>query len=278
MYIFKSKKELQKHLSAFGNGKTIGFTPTMGALHQGHSHLIEQSNLKCDISICSIFVNPTQFNNANDLTNYPNTLTVDLEMLKKVQCDIVYNPPVNDIYAIGETAKSYDFGSLATSMEGEFRPGHFNGMATVIEKLFNIINPTIAFFGQKDLQQLYIVKALAKQMQSPSLIEGVATVREESGLAKSSRNKLLSENAKKEAKLIYNCLNYCKKNKEIGVDKLKLHIQQQFLKQENFTLEYAEFVAIKTMLPIKEWEEKNKNAVSISAYHSGVRLIDNIIL
>ena len=278
MFIFKSKEKLQKHLSAFGNKKTIGFTPTMGALHQGHVHLIKESNLKCDISICSIFVNPTQFNNANDLASYPNTLTVDLEMLKKVKCDIVYNPPVNDLYAKGEKAKSYDFGSLASIMEGEYRPGHFNGMATVIEKMLNIINPTIAFFGQKDLQQLYIVKDLVKQMQSPILIEGVATVREESGLAKSSRNKLLSENAKKEAKLIYNCLNYCKKNKEIGVDKLKLHIQQQFLKQENFTLEYAEFVAIKTMLPIKEWEEKNKNAVSISAYHSGVRLIDNIIL
>ena len=278
MFIFKSKKKLQKHLSALENGKTIGFVPTMGALHEGHLHLIEQSNLKCDISICSIFVNPTQFNNAKDLTNYPNTLTVDLEMLEKVQCDIVYNPPVNDIYTEGETAKSYDFGSLATSMEGEFRPGHFNGMATVIEKLFNIINPTIAFFGQKDLQQLYIVKALVKQMQSPILIEGVETVREESGLAKSSRNKLLSASAKKEARLIYSCLNYCQKNKEKGVNELKSYIQQQFLKQENFTLEYAEFVALKTMLPIKNWEEENKNAVSISAYHSGVRLIDNIIL
>jgi len=278
MFIFKSKKELQKHLCAFGNGKTIGFTPTMGALHEGHLHLIEQSNAKCDISICSIFVNPTQFNNANDLTNYPNTLTIDLKMLEKVKCDIVYNPPVNDLYDKGEKAKSYDFGSLATIMEGEFRPGHFNGMATVIEKLLNIITPTIAFFGQKDLQQLYIVKDLVKQMQSATLIEGVETVREESGLAKSSRNKLLPESAKKEASLIYNCLNYCQKNKEQGVDKLKFHIQQQFLKQENFTLEYAEFVALKTMLPIKDWEEENENAVSISAYHSGVRLIDNIIL
>ena len=278
MFIFKSKKELQKHLCAFGNGKTIGFTPTMGALHEGHLHLIEQSNAKCDISICSIFVNPTQFNNANDLTNYPNTLTIDLKMLEKVKCDIVYNPPVNDLYAKGEKAKLYDFGSLATIMEGEFRPGHFNGMATVIEKLLNIITPTIAFFGQKDLQQLYIVKDLVKQMQSATLIEGVETVREESGLAKSSRNKLLPESAKKEASLIYNCLNYCQKNKEQGVDKLKFHIQQQFLKQENFTLEYAEFVALKTMLPIKDWEEENENAVSISAYHSGVHLIDNIIL
>ena len=278
MFIFKSKEELQKHLAAFGNGKTIGFTPTMGALHLGHMHLIEQSNLKCDISICSIFVNPTQFNNPNDLAKYPNTLTTDLEMLEKIKCDIVYNPPVNDLYTKGETAKSYDFGSLATGLEGKFRPGHFNGMATIIEKLLNIIKPTIAFFGQKDLQQLYIVKDLAEQMQSNTLIEGVETVRGKSGLAKSSRNKLLSESSKKEASLIYNCLNYCKNNKEDGVNKLKIYIQQEFLKHENFTLEYAEFVALNTMLPINDWGRVNKNAVCISAYHSGVRLIDNIIL
>ena len=278
MFIFKSKEELQKHLAAFGNGKTIGFTPTMGALHLGHMHLIEQSNLKCDISICSIFVNPTQFNNPNDLAKYPNTLTTDLEMLEKVKCDIVYNPPVNDLYAKGEAAKSYDFGSLTTGLEGKFRPGHFDGMATIIEKLLNIIKPTIAFFGQKDLQQLYIVKDLAEQMQSNTLIEGVETVRGKSGLAKSSRNKLLSESSKKEASLIYNCLNYCKNNKEDGVSKLKIYIQQEFLKHENFTLEYAEFVALNTMLPINDWGRVNKNAVCISAYHSGVRLIDNIIL
>jgi len=278
MYIFKSKEELQKHLAAFSKGETIGFTPTMGALHLGHMHLIEQSNLKCDISICSIFVNPTQFNNPNDLAKYPNTLTTDLEMLENVKCDIVYNPPVNDLYVKGEKAKSYDFGSLTTILEGEFRPGHFNGMATIIEKLLNIIKPTIAFFGQKDLQQLYIVKNLAKQMKSDTYIEGVETVRGKSGLAKSSRNKLLSENAKKEASLIYNCLNYCENNKAIGVTKLKSHIHKEFLKNENFTLEYAEFVALKTMLPIKDWEAVNQSAVCISAYHSGVRLIDNIIL
>jgi len=278
MFIFKLKKELQKYLSAFGDGKTIGFTATMGALHEGHLHLIEQSNLKCDISICSIFVNPTQFNNAEDLANYPNTLTIDLEMLEAVKCDIAYIPAISDLYVESERAKLYDFGSLAIKLEGKFRPGHFNGMATVIEKLIGIIKPTIAFFGQKDLQQLYIVKALVKQMQSATYIEGVETVREQSGLAKSSRNKLLSESAKEEASLIYNCLNYCKKNKGKGVTKLKLHIQKQFLKQKNFTLEYAEFVALKTMLPIKDWGGVNKNAVCISAYHSGVRLIDNIIL
>jgi len=278
MYIFTSKTDLQQHLATFSDEKSIGFIPTMGALHQGHLQLIKESKKQCNTTVCSIFVNPTQFNNSTDLANYPNTLKADLEKLEKLACDIVYIPTIDDLYAKGEKAKEYDFGTLTTSMEGEFRPGHFNGMATIIEKFFNIVNPTIAFFGQKDLQQLYIVKALVKQMQSPILIEGVATVREESGLAKSSRNKLLSESAKEEASLIYNCLQYCKKNKEKGVVELKSYIQQQFLKQKNFTLEYAEFVALKTMLPIKDWEEDNKNAVSISAYHSGVRLIDNIIL
>jgi len=278
MYIFTSKIDLQKHLAAFLGEKTIGFVPTMGALHQGHLQLITEANNKCDISICSIFVNPTQFNNPTDLANYPNTLKADLEKLEQLACDIVYAPTVSDLYKEGEKAKEFDFGSLANNMEGEFRPGHFNGMATIVEKFFHIINPTIAFFGQKDLQQLQVVKALVKQMKSPIKIEGIATVREESGLAKSSRNKLLSENAKKEATLIYNCLNYCKNNKEKGIEALKTYINNQFEKHENFKLEYAEIVALNTLQASKKWEGENENAVCISAYHSGVRLIDNIIL
>ena len=215
MKIIENKVELTDFLLEIReNGQEIGLIPTMGSIHEGHLSLVRACQKLGYFSLVTIFVNPTQFNNPNDLANYPNTLTIDLEKLEKVKCDIVYNPPVNDLYTQGEIAKSYDFGSLATAMEGEFRPGHFNGMATVIEKLLNIINPTIAFFGQKDLQQLYIVKDLVKQMQSATVIEGVQTVREESGLAKSSRNKLLSESAKKEAMLIYNCLNYCQKNKD----------------------------------------------------------------
>ena len=278
MDIFKSKEELQNHLATFALGKTIGFTPTMGALHQGHLHLIEQSNDKCDISICSIFVNPTQFNNPTDLENYPNTLKADLEKLESINCDIVYTPSVDDLYEKGEKAKSFDFGSLATGLEGEFRPGHFDGMATIVEKFFNIIQPTIAFFGQKDLQQLLIVKTLVKQMKSPIIITGIDTVREESGLAKSSRNKLLTESAKQEAIIIYNCLNYCKNNKEKGITVLREYMQEQFKKQGNFTLEYVDIVGLKTMQSIDKWEGENENAVCIAASHSGVRLIDNIIL
>jgi len=278
MDIFKSKEELQNHLATFALGKTIGFTPTMGALHQGHLHLIEQSNDKCDISICSIFVNPTQFNNPTDLENYPNTLKADLEKLESINCDIAYTPSVDDLYEKGEKAKSFDFGSLAAGLEGEFRPGHFDGMATIVEKFFNIIQPTIAFFGQKDLQQLLIVKELVKQMKSPIIITGIDTVREESGLAKSSRNKLLTESAKQEAIIIYNCLNYCKNNKEKGITVLREYMQEQFKKQGNFTLEYVDIVGLKTMQSIDKWEGENENAVCIAASHSGVRLIDNIIL
>jgi len=278
MYIFTSKFDLHKYLATLSNEKTVGFVPTMGVLHEGHIELIKQSKRQCNTTICSIFINPTQFNNAEDLANYPNTLQSDLEQLEQVKCDIVYTPTVADIYQKSEKPKVFDFGPLATSMEGKFRPGHFNGMATVVEKFFNIINPTIAFFGQKDLQQLQIVKALVQQMKSTIKIEGVPTIREKNGLAKSSRNELLSESGKKEAALIYKCLSYCKNNKEKGIVELKLHVQRQFEKQENLTLEYTEFVALNTMQPVEEWQGKNKNAICIAAYHSGVRLIDNIIL
>jgi len=278
MQDFTTKTELVAYLSKITKEKTIGFVATMGALHQGHLSLIEESNKKCDITICSIFVNPTQFNNESDLVNYPNTINADLEKLERLACDVVYIPEIEDLYENEEKAKIFDFGSLTTSMEGKFRPGHFIGMATIVEKLFNLIQPTIAFFGQKDLQQLQIIKALVKQMKSTIKIEGAPTIREENGLAKSSRNKLLSESAKKEAALIYNCLNYCKNNKKKGIPELKYYIQNQFEQHKNFKLEYAEIVALNTMQPIEKWQGENENAVCIAAYHSGVRLIDNIIL
>jgi pantoate--beta-alanine ligase len=278
MQEFTTKTELIAYLSKITKEKTIGFVPTMGVLHQGHLSLIEESNKKCDITVCSIFVNPAQFNNANDLVNYPNTINADLEKLERLACDAVYIPAIEDLYEKGETAKEFDFGSLTTSMEGEFRPGHFNGMTTIVEKLFNIIQPTIAFFGQKDLQQLQIVKALVRQMKSTIKIEGVPTIREENGLAKSSRNKLLSERAKKETSLIYSCLNYCKNNNKKEITELKYYIQNQFDQHKNLKLEYAEIVALNTMQPIEKWGEENESAICIAAYHSGVRLIDNIIL
>ena len=251
---------------------------TIKSLHSGHLNLVLSSKQTCDITICSVFVNPTQFNNPQDLKSYPKDLNSDLAKLKKINCDVVYAPPVEDLYKPEEKAKKFNFGSLTQKMEGEFRPGHLNGMATVIEKLFNIISPTKAFFGEKDLQQLQIVKALVKQMNSPIVIIGVQTVREKNGLAKSSRNNLISNSGKETASIIYKHLLYCKKNQKQGITKLKSSIINQFKKQNELTLEYIEFVELDTLMPIANWGEKNKNAICISAYHSGVRLIDNIIL
>ena len=139
MKVFKKKAKLLSYLSACRQSKSVGFVPTMGALHSGHLHLIEAAKKECQITICTIFVNPTQFNNPDDFANYPNTLDADLEKLQKLYCDIVYAPSINDVYAKSEKAKEFDFGTLANVMEGGFRPGHFNGMATIIEKFFNIL-------------------------------------------------------------------------------------------------------------------------------------------
>ncbi len=278
MQIFKTKTALKKHLLKLNPTTTLGFVPTMGALHQGHLELILNSIKECDITICSIFVNPTQFNNKADLENYPSTLTVDLNQLEEIGCNIVYTPSVEDLYAKNEAAKAFDFGTLATAMEGKFRPGHFNGMATIVEKFFNIIEPTKAYFGQKDLQQLQIVRALIKQNKFDIELISTPTIREENGLAKSSRNKHLNEEAKQEATLIFKSLEYCRTNKNLSITQLKQHIEESFKKQPNFRLEYAEFVALNTMQPITEWEAENESAICIAAYHSGIRLIDNIIL
>lgn len=276
MKVFNFKRELLEYLRQFRQNKTIGFVPTMGALHSGHLKLIKAARKECSITICSIFVNPTQFNNPNDFSNYPKTLNTDLEKLEKLNCDIVYTPNVNDLYKKGEKVKEFNFGAMTSVMEGKFRIGHFNGMATVVEKFFKIIKPTKAFFGQKDLQQLQIVKTLVKQMNVAIEIISIPTAREKNGLAKSSRNKLLSDYEKNKSSLIYKCLKYCAHNKEKEIAELKIFIKTQFKKETDITLEYVEFVNLNTMLPIKKWEKEN--AICIAAYLNSVRLIDNIIL
>ena len=278
MQIFTAKNELIQYLEKLANKQIIGFVPTMGALHEGHASLIKESNKECDVTICSIFINPIQFNNSKDLANYPNTLKKDLTLLKNENCDIVYAPEVSDLYKKGEVAKNYSFGGIATLMEGIHRPGHFNGMATVVEKFFKIINPSKAFFGEKDLQQLQIVKKLVKKMKASIEIINVPTVREKNGLAKSSRNKLLSISDKENASFIYNCLLYCRNNKTEGIKTLKKDISELINSNKDIRLEYIEFVDLETMQRIQYWRKENKNAICIAAYVSGVRLIDNIIL
>ena len=278
MKIFKLKSDLQSYLADLRDRKTISFVPTMGALHQGHMSLIESAKHNSDIVICSIFVNPTQFNNPVDLLKYPRNNEVDIKMLEDLDCDVLYLPEVIDLYNNNEKAKIFDFNGLDKFMEGSGRKGHFNGVATIIEKLFRIIKPNIAFFGLKDLQQLQIIKHITKQLSLPIEIIGVETKREKSGLAMSSRNSLLSEIERGKSMLISETLNFIKDNSTIlSIDELRTQSIKKIKNQNILDLEYLEIVSLNTLHPISKLGDKNTNAACISASISSVRLIDNII-
>ena len=278
MQIFKTKRLLSKELDKIRGHKKIGIIPTMGCLHKGHISLIKESLKICDVTICTIFINPTQFNNINDFQNYPTSLKEDLIKLEEINCDIIYAPDTNDLYSQNETVKEYMFGDITKIMEGKYRPGHFNGVATIVEKLFHIINPQKAFFGEKDLQQLQIIKKLVNQKNLNIDVIGMPTIRENNGLAKSSRNQLLSEKEKKEASLIYKSLLYCKENMHLGIHTLKKHITKQINSNKYINLEYIEFVETKDMKRIERFDNNKSNAICIAAYVNEIRLIDNIIL
>ncbi len=276
MIVVKTKKEITDYLSA-NSDACIGFVPTMGALHKGHLALLNEAKKQTSLVICSIFVNPTQFNNQNDFKSYPKTIAEDLTLLQKINCDIVYLPEVADLYKEDEKAKKYDFGGLENDMEGKFRKGHFDGVATIIEKFFNIIKPQKAFFGQKDLQQLLIVKALTKKLELSTEIITVATIREENGLAMSSRNKLLNKKALDKAGLLYQSLLFCKKNKGVlSFLKMEEEVSARLSKAE-IELEYLTFTDANSLKFIAKFKHERKTAVCIAAYIDGVRLIDNII-
>jgi len=276
MKIFHQKTELKSYLNKNRDEKTISFVPTMGALHDGHLSLIKNAKDNSDIVVCSIFINPTQFNDPKDLEKYPVTTEKDIQLLISENCDVLYLPEVSDLYSENEKTKHFEFNGLDNFMEGAGRKGHFNGVATIVEKLFRIVNPDIALFGEKDLQQLQIIKYITKQLDLPIIIIGVPTKREVSGLAMISRNKLLSVTDKQIATIINETLLFIKENsdkytleeiKQISVDKLN----------KNTDLEYLEIVDLETLSPISEFQGKNKNAACIAASISSVRLIDNII-
>ena len=277
MLIFKTKSDLSSYLSSLTDS-LIGFVPTMGALHNGHLALLRQAKKQSSMVVCSIFVNPTQFDSKEDFNRYPDTLSDDITKLEKINCDVLYVPAVSDLYAIDEKAKHFNFNGLDNVMEAKFRKGHFDGVATIIEKFFNIINPHKAYFGQKDLQQLLVVKSLTKQLNLPIEIVSIPTIREENGLAMSSRNKLLNAKQKLVASMLYESLAFCKANKDtLKIRELKTHLEKQFSEQLEVDLEYLEFVDANNLHPITVFKENDNNAVCIGAYVGGVRLIDNII-
>jgi pantoate--beta-alanine ligase len=278
MIIFKEQKELKKYLSKLNN-RIIGFVPTMGALHQGHISLIKESNKSCNVTICSIYVNPTQFNNADDLLKYPKTIKDDIKILQENKCDILYCPEDDDLYKLNERCGEYRFNGIELYLEGQYRPGHFNGVATIVEKLLNIINPQKIFLGEKDLQQLMIIKNLVTQKNLLTEVIGCPTIREKNGLAKSSRNQHLSKIDREHCGVIYKQLLAFKQLfKKMVLSELKKQIIINITDGNRINIEYFELINIDTFESVEAYHKNIKYAACIAVTISGVRLIDNIIL
>ena len=278
MIIFDNQDDLKLYLDINRVNKKIGFVPTMGALHEGHLSLIIESTNKCELTICSIFINPTQFNSKEDLEKYPKTIEQDILLLKRNKCDILYSPNKSDLYKSGEKAKKYNFKSLESVLEGIYRPNHFNGVATIVEKLLNIVKADYAYFGLKDLQQTMIIKELVKLNKIKTKIIGLPTIREKNGLAKSSRNKLLSVESKENASHIYKQLLIIKENiKQNNIDALLKNAKEKLIKK-NITIDYIEIIETNTFKISRNINFRKEYAICIAAYVNEVRLIDNIIL
>jgi pantoate--beta-alanine ligase len=258
-------------------GKTIGFVPTMGALHPGHLKLVDLALKQNDIVISSIFVNPIQFNNPLDLEKYPRNFERDADLLKSTGCQVVFYPSVDEMYPEPET-KVYDFGMLDKVMEGKFRAGHFNGVAIVVKKLFEIIKPDKAYFGEKDFQQLAVIKALVKLENMPIEIVPCPTIRETDGLAMSSRNSRLNANQRKVAPLIYRTLvNAAEKSYSFSPAEIKKWVEQTIGEQPEMKLEYFEISDPDTLLPVTEIIPDKPVVACIAVYVGPIRLIDNIV-
>lgn len=277
MKIIDTISELENQLQGYRHkGETIGLVPTMGALHQGHASLVERCVADNKISIVSLFVNPTQFNNKEDLKHYPSTPEKDHELLERLGVDYVFSPSVEEMYP-EEDKRVFDFGQLDKVMEGEFRPGHFNGVAQIVSKLFDIVKPDNAYFGEKDFQQLAIVKDMVRQLQMPVNIIGMPIVRESSGLAMSSRNQRLSEEQKKNASEVYKVLNESK----LMIDKfipyeLINYVSESINKVSGLKVEYFQIVDGDNLQPVTSWSDSDYIVGCIALFCGEVRLIDNI--
>jgi pantoate--beta-alanine ligase len=281
MLIFDNKESLTHFLRPLqSQNKTTGFVPTMGALHDGHLSLIKSSLDKNHITVVSIFVNPTQFNNPEDLEKYPRTLEADVKKIKQISAQVlVYAPTVSDIYQDNASSTSFSFDGLENQMEGKHRPGHFDGVGTIVKKLFEIVNPTNAYFGEKDFQQLQIVKKLVEKEKMNVEIIGCPIFREANGLAMSSRNERLSESAREQSSFIYKMLQAVQVNfKKKSLTELNEFVKNTFSEHPEFSLEYFEIAEESTLLPTLEKDETKKYRAFIAVFIDNIRLIDNISL
>ena len=280
MQVIKTKKVLTEKLNELGSSLNLGLVPTMGALHQGHASLIKKAVSENDKVVVSIFVNPTQFNNLEDLNKYPKTLDADLLLISEISEDIiVFTPEVSEIYPETVIPKIYDFEGLDKVMEGEFRDDHFNGVGTIVEELLIVVHPTKAYFGEKDFQQLRIIQKLTKIRQIPVEIIGCEIVREDHGLAMSSRNERLSKEIRQKAAFIYETLKTAKN--KFGTDNvlnIKDWVVNEFKRTNDFELEYFDITDVETLTPVTDKINNIKYRAFIAVYVENVRLIDNIAL
>jgi len=279
MILFKLSSHLSNYLgNEKATGKKIGFVPTMGALHSGHISLINTCKEKNDITVCSIFINPTQFNNKEDLKKYPVTIEHDIDLLEKAGCDVLFLPEVIEIYPARESKVHYDIGQLENIMEGKYRPGHFQGVCQVVDKLLQIIKPTTLYLGQKDYQQCLVLEKLVELKHIQTKVEICPTERETSGLAMSSRNMRLTATEKQQASKIYETLTFIKEDIKAG----SLHdIKKKasdYLTSAGFKVDYVELADTKTLITEKTWDGKKPLIALIAAYLNEIRLIDNLMI
>jgi pantoate--beta-alanine ligase len=282
MILFKKTEAIRQWIdSQRQSGKKIGFAPTMGALHQGHVSLIEAAKSGTDITISSIFVNPTQFNDPKDFEKYPITLEKDITMLEAAGCDVLFLPSVNEIYPNGlKQQRIYDLGFLETVFDGAFRPGHFQGVCTVVHRLLEIVLPDNLYMGQKDYQQCMVVARLIELIGLKQNIQLhiCPTLREADGLAMSSRNMRLTPEERMIAPAIYKSLSYIKDNLEPGETFLLTENAKKILIENKFRIDYLELADAKNLSPVTHWDGKQQVVVLVAAFLNEIRLIDNMVL
>jgi len=277
MIVYRTKTDLTGHLRTLQNeGKTIGLVPTMGALHQGHMSLVEKARSENDFVVITIFINPTQFDDLSDLDHYPRTLDQDLELLRLLDADLVFVPSVKEMYP-EDDMHIFDLGGLDKMMEGKHRQGHFNGVAQIVSKLFLLVRPHRAYFGQKDFQQLVIIRRLVEIMELDLSIVPCPIIREKDGLAMSSRNIRLNKEERKLAPFIYETLVKARELMEtLNPSQVKEWVLLQFKKHSDFDLEYFEIVDDKGLMPVDEWDKEMNKVACLAVLLGEVRLIDNL--
>ena len=277
MLVVDTIEQLRSYLAAArAEGKSVGLVPTMGALHEGHASLVARSVAENGVTVVSVFVNPTQFNDKGDLERYPRTLDADCRLLERLGADCVFAPSVEEVYPEPDT-REFDFTPLDKVMEGIYRPGHFNGVAQIVSKLFMYVEPDRAYFGEKDFQQLAIIREMVRQIDFKLTIVGCPIVREDDGLALSSRNALLTESQRRTAlaisKTLFASVAYAKQH---TLAETKQMVEQAIADTEGLELEYYEIVDGNTLQPLTAWDDASYVVGCITVYCGKVRLIDNI--